>query len=123
MAGRTLRRCLRYGSMAGCISALDSTSKGPQPDTQPELHLDHPGPPHIGQRLDVVVEGRAERDTDRSTLERLAELWQWKMGWPYDVVEGGFRRPPEGPQLETADADGSSRCSPCGVEGAVVGTW
>ncbi|MBV8713673.1 MAG: pyridoxamine 5'-phosphate oxidase family protein [Chloroflexi bacterium] len=53
--------------------------------------------------LDVVVEGRAERVTDRKTLERLAELWQSKIGWPYDVVEGGFRHRPEGPQPETAD--------------------
>src|ERR1051326_4607512 len=32
------------------------------------------------QGLDVVVEGRAERVTDRPTLERLAELWQSKIG-------------------------------------------
>jgi hypothetical protein len=39
-------------------------------------------------------------------LERLAELWQSKIGWPWDVVEGGFRPRPEGPQPENADADG-----------------
>ena len=55
--------------------------------------------------LDVVVEGPAERVTDRTTLERLAELWQSKIEWPYDVVEGGFRHRPEGPQPETTDAD------------------
>ena len=55
--------------------------------------------------LDVVVEGRAERVTDRTTLERLAELWQSKIGWPYDVVEGGFRHRPEGPQPESADPE------------------
>jgi hypothetical protein len=56
--------------------------------------------------LDVVVEGRAERVTDRPTLERLAELWLSKIDWPYDVVEGGFRHRPEGPQPETADPAG-----------------
>jgi len=58
------------------------------------------------QGLDVVVEGRAERVTDRPTLERLAELWQLKIAWPWDVVEGGFRPRPEGPQPENADAEG-----------------
>lgn len=46
--------------------------------------------------LDVIVEGRAERVTDRTRLERLADLWQSKIAWPYDVVEGGFRHRPEG---------------------------
>lgn len=55
--------------------------------------------------LDVVVEGRAERVTDRPTLERLAELWQSKIDWPWDVAEGGFRPRPEGPQPEHADAE------------------
>lgn len=55
--------------------------------------------------LDVIVEGRAERVTDRTTLERLTELWQSKIGWPYDVVEGGFRHRPEGPQPETQDPE------------------
>jgi hypothetical protein len=53
-----------------------------------------------------VVEGEAQRVTDRSMLERLAELWQSKIGWPYDVVEGGFRHRPEGPQPEAADPQG-----------------
>jgi nitroimidazol reductase NimA-like FMN-containing flavoprotein (pyridoxamine 5'-phosphate oxidase superfamily) len=56
------------------------------------------------QGLDVVVEGQAERVSDPATLKRLAELWQSKIGWPYDVVEGGFRHRPEGPQPETTDA-------------------
>ncbi len=55
--------------------------------------------------LDVVVEGRAERVTNRPMLERLAEVWQSKIGWPYDVVEGGFRHRTEGPQPETADSE------------------
>ena len=41
--------------------------------------------------LDVVVEGAAVRVTDEPLLERLAGLWESKLGWPYDVVDGGFR--------------------------------
>jgi nitroimidazol reductase NimA-like FMN-containing flavoprotein (pyridoxamine 5'-phosphate oxidase superfamily) len=57
------------------------------------------------QGLDVVVEGRAERVTDRPTLERLAELWQAKIGWPWDIAEDGFRPRPGGPQPENADSE------------------
>ncbi|MBV9602054.1 MAG: pyridoxamine 5'-phosphate oxidase family protein [Chloroflexi bacterium] len=57
------------------------------------------------QGLDVVVEGRAERVTDRPTLVRLAELWLSKIAWPYEVIEGGFRHPRGGPQPETAEPD------------------
>lgn len=55
--------------------------------------------------LDVIVEGRAERVTDRTRLEGLADLWQAKIAWPYDVVEGGFRHRPEGPQPESVDQE------------------
>jgi general stress protein 26 len=41
--------------------------------------------------LDVVVEGNAARVTDESRLERLAAMWDEKLGWPYDVVDGAFR--------------------------------
>lgn len=52
--------------------------------------------------LDVVVEGRAERVTDRATLERLAEMWESKLDWPYDVADDGFRHRPDdrAPDLE-----------------------
>ena len=69
---------------------------------QHELHSDHREYSYR-QGLDVVVEGRAERVTDRPTLERLAEVWQSKLGWPWDIVENGFRPQPEGPQPENAD--------------------
>lgn len=52
--------------------------------------------------LDVIVEGKAERVTGHTRLERLADLWQSKIGWPYDVVEAGFQHRPEGPQPESA---------------------
>ena len=42
--------------------------------------------------LDVVVEGEAERITDRATLERLAAAWatKWDGSWQYTAVDGGF---------------------------------
>lgn len=41
--------------------------------------------------LDVVVEGRAVRVTDESMLVRLAGLWESKLDWSFDVVDGAFR--------------------------------
>jgi general stress protein 26 len=41
--------------------------------------------------LDVVVEGHASRVTDEELLTRLAAMWQNKLGWPYEVVDGAFR--------------------------------
>lgn len=53
--------------------------------------------------LDLVVEGRAERVTDRSTLTRLAAMWAQRLDWPYDVADDGFRHRPEGraPNVES----------------------
>ena len=41
--------------------------------------------------LDVVVEGHATRVTDESLLNRLAALWESKLSWPFDVVDGAFQ--------------------------------
>jgi general stress protein 26 len=43
--------------------------------------------------LDVVVEGPAVRVTDRSVLERLAEVWghKWDGRWAYEPDDGGFK--------------------------------
>ena len=46
--------------------------------------------------LDVVVEGQAERVLDRALLERLAELWASRLGWPYDVSDQGFHHRSDG---------------------------
>ena len=43
--------------------------------------------------VDIVVEGRAVRVEDDGRLRRLAAMWQEKLDWPFDVVEGGFRDP------------------------------
>jgi general stress protein 26 len=42
--------------------------------------------------LDVMIEGKAERVTDRSTLERLAAAWatKWDGQWRFGVADGGF---------------------------------
>lgn len=41
--------------------------------------------------LDVVVEGQASRVTNDDLLTRLATMWQDKLGWHYEVVDGAFR--------------------------------
>jgi general stress protein 26 len=50
--------------------------------------------------LDVMVEGKAKRVTDRATLERLAAAWatKWDGQWQFDVAEGGFAH--EGADVE-----------------------
>lgn len=41
--------------------------------------------------LDVVVEGRAVRVTEEALLHRLADMWESKLDWSFDVVDGTFR--------------------------------
>ncbi len=41
--------------------------------------------------LDVVVEGRAVRVTDEPLLRRLAQMWEDKLDWQFDVVDAAFR--------------------------------
>jgi len=43
--------------------------------------------------LDVVVEGSAVRQTDDSTLIRLAKAWaeKWDGSWQWEVTDGAFR--------------------------------
>lgn len=47
---------------------------------------------HWNRGVDVVVEGRAVRVTDRVTLERLAKSWRdkWDGRWEYEVTDDGF---------------------------------
>jgi hypothetical protein len=42
--------------------------------------------------LDVMVEGEAQRVTDRTMLESLSAAWatKWNGEWQYRVVDGGF---------------------------------
>jgi general stress protein 26 len=41
--------------------------------------------------MDVVLEGNAIRVTDEALLERLAAMWESKLNWSFEVVDGGFR--------------------------------
>lgn len=47
----------------------------------------------FGTGIDVVVEGRALRTTERPLLERLAHMWRSRLDWPFVAVDGGFREP------------------------------
>jgi hypothetical protein len=42
-----------------------------------------------------MVEGVAERVTDRAILEGLAAVWatKWNGEWQFEVVDGGFANP------------------------------
>ena len=51
------------------------------------------GANHFREGLDVVVEGRAVRVTDRTRLEQLAALWKSKLDWDFDVADDAFRDP------------------------------
>lgn len=44
------------------------------------------------QGLDVMVEGKAQRVTERTTLERLAAAWatKWDGSWQFGVSDDGF---------------------------------
>ena len=44
--------------------------------------------------LDIVVEGHASRVRDESLLQRLAAMWEAKLAWPFEVVEGALRQRP-----------------------------
>ena len=55
--------------------------------------------------LDVVVEGRAVRVTDEPLLRRLAQMWETKLDWRFDVVDAAFR----GRGSETANQELSAR--------------
>jgi nitroimidazol reductase NimA-like FMN-containing flavoprotein (pyridoxamine 5'-phosphate oxidase superfamily) len=69
------------------------------PDEQKAVNLS--GNPHVvlttgcndwTQGLDVMVEGEAQRVTNRATLEKLATAWaaKWDGQWRYQVTDTGF---------------------------------
>lgn len=62
--------------------------------------------------VDIVVEGRAEKVTDRDQLTALAAAWQrkWDGRWTFGAGEGGFTHDP-------ATAATSPRCMPCSPPG------
>lgn len=80
------------------------------PGEQKARNLDHEprcvlttGTNFFRSGVDVVVEGRAGRVTDETMLKRLADRWLEKLGWPFEVVAGGFRDPEGSP-----DGDGGA---------------
>jgi general stress protein 26 len=48
------------------------------------------GTPTIDTGLDVIVEGTAERVTDRGRLATLAALWKERLNWDFQVGEDSF---------------------------------
>jgi general stress protein 26 len=69
---------------------------GPEEQKARNLEANHhvvltTGTPAFKEGLDVVVEGRAVRVTDEPRLQRLAEMWNEKLDWPFEAVDGGFR--------------------------------
>ena len=44
-------------------------------------------------RMDVVLEGVAAPVTDPVEVERVAEAYRFKYGWPVTIVDGGFDAP------------------------------
>lgn len=42
----------------------------------------------LNEGLDIVVEGKASRNQDDATLQRLADLYQTKYGWTFTVQDG-----------------------------------
>jgi general stress protein 26 len=48
------------------------------------------GSPSIDTGLDVIVEGTAERVTDRERLTTLAALWKERLNWDFEVGEDSF---------------------------------
>jgi nitroimidazol reductase NimA-like FMN-containing flavoprotein (pyridoxamine 5'-phosphate oxidase superfamily) len=85
------------------FSTGPTEQKGINLETNPNVVLTT-GCNHWDQGLDVMVEGRARRVTDRATLERLAEAWatKWDGSWQYEVTDEGFRQPD--PTSDPADA-------------------
>lgn len=66
----------------------------------------------FGSGLDVVVEGRAARVTDRALPERLAARWEAKLGWPLTSPRRDFANgPPRSPGRSSATPTPRT-CSP-----------
>ena len=67
-------------------------AEGAQPPAErPGCH--HDREQHVGEGLDVVVEGKAVRVDDDEQLRPLAAAWVEKYGdeWHFDVYDGMFR--------------------------------
>jgi general stress protein 26 len=76
-----------------CFSTGEAEQKGVNLASNPHVVLTT-GCNAWDRGLDVVVEGRARRVTDRATLERLAAAWRtkWDGSWQFEVTDTGFHR-------------------------------
>jgi hypothetical protein len=66
------------------------------PDAQKAKNLEDN--PHCaiathGKTLDLIVEGEAHRITDDATLQRIADAYNAKYGWPVTVKDGAYDAP------------------------------
>jgi general stress protein 26 len=81
------------GALHFCTGPEEQKAKNMEHDDHVVLTT---GTPAFKEGLDVVVEGRAVRVTDEPLLQRLAEMWNEKLDWPFEATDGGFRdRPSE----------------------------
>jgi general stress protein 26 len=78
------------GALHFCTGAHEQKSRNLEHEPRCVLTT---GSDRLWTGFDVVVEGTAERVVRRTTLERLAELWQTKLDWTFGVAEDGFRDP------------------------------
>jgi general stress protein 26 len=83
------------GSLHICTGAHEQKAKNLAADPRCALTT---GSDRMNTGLDVVVEGTAERVTERPMLVRLAERWKIELDWDFEVGEHAFR--------DGADRDG-----------------
>jgi general stress protein 26 len=67
----------------------DAEQKAKNLAAQPECVLTT-GTNQLHSGMDVVVEGTAERVTDRARLQQLADLWKSKLDWDFAVGDDAF---------------------------------
>ena len=77
----------RDGALHFCTSGPEQKTRNLEHEPRVALTT---GTNRLHEGLDVVVEGTAERITDRPVLEQLAGLWKSKLDWDFGVREGGF---------------------------------
>jgi general stress protein 26 len=80
----------RTGALHFCTSGPEQKTRNLEHEPRVALTT---GTNRLHEGLDVVVEGTAERITDRPVLEQLAGLWKSKLDWDFGVREGGFTDP------------------------------
>jgi general stress protein 26 len=75
------------GRLHFCTGAQEQKAKNLEADARCVLTT---GSSSYRSGIDIVVEGVAERVTDRALLVRLAQLWADKLDWVFEVGDGVF---------------------------------